>query len=273
MAGSEQLARELEGIQLEIHEAARERDGRRLLRLQKRREIIRKQLEQAQVREKQGRMGKRLRDSVPLWTLLTLFVAAFSGLLVAPLADTPLERHGTSLRLLALGGIVFCLVVGILAPFVDVLRTVGRYLGRSARALAALVARNMILAVSSLFTAGLILLLAIPLGQGGAAAIALGLVVTNAGITVGIVRLFGPRVVAASSVVPDTLDEGLSSRKDRGTITTYRRKNGRDIWHWCRNCPHWPISHYEEITTRGRPSSGELHNGCLAKERTGTCSK
>ena len=55
-------------------------------------------------------------------------------------------------------------------------------------------------------------------------------------------------------------------------MPTYRKRKGSDTWHWCRNCPNWPTSDYDEVTTRDRPSSGELDNTCLAKERNGTCS-
>jgi len=58
-------------------------------------------------------------------------------------------------------------------------------------------------------------------------------------------------------------------------MTTYRKKKGSDTWHWCKNCPYWPkdSEDYDEVTLPGRtrPSSGELDNGCLAKERRGEC--
>ena len=55
-------------------------------------------------------------------------------------------------------------------------------------------------------------------------------------------------------------------------MTTYRRRRGRDIWHWCKNCSNYPTEDYvEETVSTGRPSSGELDNECLAKEKAGTC--
>jgi hypothetical protein len=56
-------------------------------------------------------------------------------------------------------------------------------------------------------------------------------------------------------------------------MTTYRKKKDSDTWHWCTNCSNWPTSDYDEITVEGRPSSGELDNECLAKERKGECKK
>ena len=54
-------------------------------------------------------------------------------------------------------------------------------------------------------------------------------------------------------------------------MPTYRRRKGNDTWHWCRNCSNWPTTNYEEVTTPGRPPSGELDNECLGKEKSGDC--
>jgi hypothetical protein len=54
-------------------------------------------------------------------------------------------------------------------------------------------------------------------------------------------------------------------------MKTYRRKKGSDTWHWCRNCSKWPTSDYEEVTRDTRPTTGELDNECLSKEREGNC--
>jgi hypothetical protein len=56
-------------------------------------------------------------------------------------------------------------------------------------------------------------------------------------------------------------------------MTTYRKRKGSDTWHWCRNCSQWPTSDYEEVTTAGRPTTGELHNECRSKEQEGNCRK
>lgn len=52
-------------------------------------------------------------------------------------------------------------------------------------------------------------------------------------------------------------------------MKTYRRKRGSDTWHWCHNCTDWPTSDYVE--ENHKPTSGELCNQCLGKERNGTC--
>ena len=55
----------------------------------------------------------------------------------------------------------------------------------------------------------------------------------------------------------------------------YRKIHGSDTWHWCTNCEDWPTppGTYEErdLPAGQRPSSGELDDECLAKERGGTC--
>ena len=63
-------------------------------------------------------------------------------------------------------------------------------------------------------------------------------------------------------------------KAERGDMmTTYRRRRGKDAWHWCKNCSNYPTEDYEEETvSSGRPSRGELCNECRGKERQGTCS-
>jgi hypothetical protein len=51
----------------------------------------------------------------------------------------------------------------------------------------------------------------------------------------------------------------------------YRKRKGKDTWHWCSNCNNWPTSDYEEKPSK--PAGGELCNECLAKDKAGTCRK
>lgn len=51
----------------------------------------------------------------------------------------------------------------------------------------------------------------------------------------------------------------------------YRRKKDKDTWHFCRNCSNWPTSNYESQQTK--PTSGELCDECLAKDKRGDCAK
>ena len=52
---------------------------------------------------------------------------------------------------------------------------------------------------------------------------------------------------------------------------SYRKKNGKDTWHWCANCSNWPTFDYVERPEK--PTYGELCNECQAKEKAGTCVK
>jgi hypothetical protein len=54
-------------------------------------------------------------------------------------------------------------------------------------------------------------------------------------------------------------------------MPTYRRRKGNDTWHWRRNCSNWPTTNYEEVTTAGRPTTGELDNEYRSKENEGNC--
>ncbi|WP_319780053.1 hypothetical protein [Maridesulfovibrio sp.] len=50
---------------------------------------------------------------------------------------------------------------------------------------------------------------------------------------------------------------------------SYRKRNGSDTWHFCRNCTNWPTSGYTERTSK--PTSGELCDQCKAKKRNANC--
>ena len=54
-------------------------------------------------------------------------------------------------------------------------------------------------------------------------------------------------------------------------MPTYRKKKNSDTWHWCRNCHLWPTSDYDEQHTK--PTSGELCNHCISKDKAGMCRK
>ena len=59
-------------------------------------------------------------------------------------------------------------------------------------------------------------------------------------------------------------------------MPTYVQAYGSDTWHWCRNCSGYPaasnIAKRETHSGKERPTSGELHNECLSKERSNNCS-
>jgi hypothetical protein len=53
-------------------------------------------------------------------------------------------------------------------------------------------------------------------------------------------------------------------------VASYVQAPGSDTWHWCKNCTLYP-SAIGDTHAGGRPSSGELCNQCLSKERDGEC--
>lgn len=56
-------------------------------------------------------------------------------------------------------------------------------------------------------------------------------------------------------------------------MTEYRKRKGKDTWHWCHNCSNWPTSDYDSKNSSERPSTGELCNECKAKEANKDCRK
>lgn len=52
-------------------------------------------------------------------------------------------------------------------------------------------------------------------------------------------------------------------------MTEYRKKNGSDIWHWCKNCSNWPTSDF--VKRNSKPTTGELDDQCKAKAKDGRC--
>jgi len=54
-------------------------------------------------------------------------------------------------------------------------------------------------------------------------------------------------------------------------MTEYRRKKGKDTWHFCKNCSNWPTSDYD--VRYSKPASGELCNECRSKDANGNCKK
>ena len=49
----------------------------------------------------------------------------------------------------------------------------------------------------------------------------------------------------------------------------YRRKKGRDTWHFCTNCSNWPKLSYD--SNNSKPKNGEFCNECKAKEKAKKC--
>ena len=58
-------------------------------------------------------------------------------------------------------------------------------------------------------------------------------------------------------------------RGDPVTKTLYRKLPRENVWHFCRNCEHWPLSGYEHRDSSDPPYS--FCNGCIQKHRDGKC--
>lgn len=56
-------------------------------------------------------------------------------------------------------------------------------------------------------------------------------------------------------------------------MTQYRKRVGRDTWHWCTNCTNWPTGKVgvDYTVRKTKPASGELDNQCLAKQKNNDC--
>lgn len=56
-------------------------------------------------------------------------------------------------------------------------------------------------------------------------------------------------------------------------MSIYRKRKDSDTWHFCTNCPNWPISNYDETNVPDRPSHGELDEICKNLEKKGECKR
>jgi hypothetical protein len=50
---------------------------------------------------------------------------------------------------------------------------------------------------------------------------------------------------------------------------TYRRRERKDTWHFCKNCRHWPTKDYESRSEK--PTTGEFCDQCRSKRSTQNC--
>lgn len=132
---------------------------------------------------------ERLRESGPLWVVLGVFIAAFGVFALMPLEQTVLERYAAQVRLMATSGILVGLVIGLCALASQRLRGLGQRLRQ-----------NLLLVVSSALSVVLLFALATLLGQPSAAGLALGLVVTTAGVSAGVARILISRAASQGSI-------------------------------------------------------------------------
>ncbi len=55
----------------------------------------------------------------------------------------------------------------------------------------------------------------------------------------------------------------------QGARRIYRKTKHTTVWHWCRNCSHWPTSEY--IEQEGLPFTGELCYECKTRQESDSC--
>jgi ribosomal protein L40E len=53
----------------------------------------------------------------------------------------------------------------------------------------------------------------------------------------------------------------------------YHRGADGHIWHFCRNCSHWPTNSFNIIIAERLPPDFEICNECIALNRAGECRK
>lgn len=62
------------------------------------------------------------------------------------------------------------------------------------------------------------------------------------------------------------MDNGLRFAR-KGKKMEYRRRKGKDTWHFMKECQHWPAKSADIESRIGKPKSGEFCNECLAKAK------
>ena len=65
-------------------------------------------------------------------------------------------------------------------------------------------------------------------------------------------------------------DAELEKVADEYREIEYRKREGCDSWHWCRNCSDWPTADF--IQTYTKPN-GNLCKRCEEKEKVNNCIK
>lgn len=53
---------------------------------------------------------------------------------------------------------------------------------------------------------------------------------------------------------------------------SYRRKTNGSTWHWCRNCPGWPLNDFRQREDKPSTWAGQvLCDECDSRVRSNTC--
>lgn len=114
-------------------------------------------------------MLERLGRYTGFWTLLALIIAALAGLAVSDLTNTALEPWAQLLKTVAPIGIVACVVLAILAPFVEPVARLSRWIREHQMAvlgIAALILNALAIVVTGSWFAGVLLMALVVAGFG-----------------------------------------------------------------------------------------------------------
>jgi len=132
---------------------------------------------------------ERLKELLPLWTVLAFFAAGFGALGSISPEGTPFEDYAGTLHMVCYGAVVVCLIIGVLALILERLRRFSKYLGRGIGACAKFVRENALL-VAALVAVALFLWRLFDLGRDPAVfSIVPLLVVACIALTIGLIRL------------------------------------------------------------------------------------
>ena len=80
---------------------------------------------------------------------------------------------------------------------------------------------------------------------------------------------YGPLVLGILNTSRVSRKVSTKSGQVQTIVMEYRKRKNSDTWHWCKNCTNWPTSDYDVRYTK--PTTGELDDECLAKDRAGNC--
>ncbi len=81
--------------------------------------------------------------------------------------------------------------------------------------------------------------------------------------------ILSPETLSETPLLKSFLHETPTNGGSSHMATTYRRRKGKDTWHFCTNCRHWPTKDYESRTEK--PTTGEFCDQCKSKRSNKNC--
>lgn len=172
---------------------------------------------------------ERLKELLPLWTVLAFFAAGFGALGSISPEGTPFENHAATLRMVCYGAVVVCLVIGGLALILERLQRFSKDLGRGIGACAKFVRENALF-VAALVAVTLLLWRLFGLGRDPAVfSIVPLLVVACIALTIGLIRLLAMARPSFLGLAAARTDLWRYDFIDHFAEANQRRHQGSDI--------------------------------------------